>query len=84
MRALLVNPYDTQPGRDVLPELDYGGETLTINRKSLLELANIAMNELIMHGQMNSALWKIDSSSKRETFGCQEKIGMSIGLSISI
>ncbi|KAF8114050.1 hypothetical protein N665_0043s0117 [Sinapis alba] len=73
--TLLVNPHDTQPGSDTpVLEVDSGGETLSINIKSLLELANIAMGELIMLGDRNSPSWKIDSSSKRETLDYKEYI----------
>ncbi|KAL0688422.1 hypothetical protein Bca4012_088099 [Brassica carinata] len=71
--TLTVNPHDTQPGSDTpLNKVDSGGKTLPINIKSLLELADIAMNELIMLGEVNSPSWIIDSSSKRVTLDYQE------------
>ncbi|KAF3527810.1 hypothetical protein DY000_02038331 [Brassica cretica] len=71
--TLTVNPHDTQPGSDTpLNKVDSGGKTLPINIKSLLELADIAMNELIMLGEVNTPSWIIDSSSKRVTLDYQE------------
>ncbi|CAN6987447.1 unnamed protein product [Brassica rapa subsp. trilocularis] len=62
----MVNPHATQPGNDAPQDkVDSGGETSPININSLLELADIAMNELIMLGEVNSPSWIIDSSSKR-------------------
>ncbi|KAG5413949.1 hypothetical protein IGI04_001516 [Brassica rapa subsp. trilocularis] len=64
----MVNPHATQPGNDAPQDkVDSGGETSPININSLLELADIAMNELIMLGEVNSPSWIIDSSSKRIT-----------------
>ncbi|KAH0902267.1 hypothetical protein HID58_041770 [Brassica napus] len=71
--TLTVNPHDTQPGSDTpLNKVDSGGKTLPINIKSLLELADIAMNELIMLGEVNTPSWIIDSSSNRVTLDYQE------------
>ncbi|KAG2244715.1 hypothetical protein Bca4012_023134 [Brassica carinata] len=71
--TLLVNPHDTQPGSETpLDKVDSGGETFPIDIKSLLELANIAMNELIMLGERDSPLWIKDSNSKRKTLDYQE------------
>ncbi|CAF2149855.1 homeobox-leucine zipper protein HDG6-like isoform X4 [Brassica napus] len=69
----MVNPHDTQPGNDAPQDkVDCGGETSPININSLLELADIAMNELIMLGEVNSPSWIIDSTSKRVTLDYQE------------
>uniref|UniRef100_M4DBN8 START domain-containing protein n=1 Tax=Brassica campestris TaxID=3711 RepID=M4DBN8_BRACM len=69
----MVNPHATQPGNDAPQDkVDSGGETSPVNINSLLELADIAMNELIMLGEVNSPSWIIDSSSKRVTLDYQE------------
>lgn len=54
-------------------ELDSGGENSMMNLTSkLLDLANAAMNELVMLGQSDSPFWRINPGSNRETLNYEE------------
>ncbi|ESQ54753.1 hypothetical protein EUTSA_v10024265mg [Eutrema salsugineum] len=57
------------PGRNAPQELS---ETWTINKETLVECATMAMTELLMLGQTNSAYWTIDLSSNRENLNYEQ------------